>query len=1227
MKKRILSILLATCLLVGLLPLSASAASDPGNYVFDIAEGTIRILDGNTEGTIKVAYGDGLTTAEFDPSQEITVTGSFVTTSIYDSGKSLRVETDRPVKIRIKNLTIDNNKVNTTNVYAKDFEAMVLCGSTTGKAHVTLTLEGTNFLRGGEECGGIEVGTGHTLTIQGNGTLTAQGYQSPEGFNGSSGAGIGGHVANNCGTVIITGSTVTAIGGYGAAGIGGGFGEGSIGGNGGNIYISGGTVTATGGKGAAGIGGGSNQLGYTGAGLGGNVTITGGTVIATAGSDEADAIGGGRDLSGTPPQTGTLTVDGNAWVYASTTSTATTLTQGVVNNSVYGNVTLTEDRTIDPLLNIPEGTSLTVPAGKTLTTENSENYINVYGTLTNQGTLTTNGDIYVNGTLTNRGALTANDDIYVNGTLTNQGTLTANDDIYVSTTLTNQGTITGSGSITPEEKKLTYAAPPSAPEIASVSSDSITLKSIRGAEYSKDGTNWQSSPTFSGLTTGTAYTFYARYVGNGFYKTSASSEASAAQKTAANAPASGGGFSIDYVKQTLTVNDGYEVSPWEDFHHCYQTGSPITPGNYLYVRKAASGSTPASTAMANKIPDRPPAPDSSAYNIDYSSETISFDDSIYNVYNCIRIGNSIIHNAPVSNGGNVTPGKTLAICKKAVAGESFESYALTVDLPDRPAALTLSINNDTESVTIPSGYCYNTTGADYSGTWTVADGSAVTVDPDSSIYIYKASTDSDFKSSVQTLTAPSRGSTPAVTINYEAETLSTTTAMEYSKDSGATWTACSANMAATDFGWDGSAAVTVQFRTRATEGNYASDVQTVTIPARPATPTPTGVNETVDGKHDGQITGLTAGTVYQISSDNGATWQDKAADTDGWITGLVPAAYKARVKVTGTSFVSLAADVTIATGDERTYTLNVTAPTFSDVACGYVQPTAQAITITSSGNWDSTIASVTVDSADFTIGGSGDTVAAGGSIDTWTVQPTAGLTIGSYTATITVAYGGGDTAAATVSFTVTKAAQTAPHAPTVKSKTYNSVALEAIPDANGAAAQYSKDGGTTWQNGPEFTGLSANTEYSFVARYGETDNCFASPASAELKVTTNAAPSSGGSITYSPTVEQPDEGGTVTVSPKNPEKGDKVTITPKPEEIYEVGQVIVTDKNGNPVEVTDNGDGTYTFKQPSGKVTVTVTFKEKAQLNLRSFLVYWLSFINICPRNTCWSKFVTPWDA
>ena len=83
--------------------------------------------------------------------------------------------------------------------------------------------------------------------------------------------------------------------------------------------------------------------------------------------------------------------------------------------------------------------------------------------------------------------------------------------------------------------------------------------------------------------------------------------------------------------------------------------------------------------------------------------------------------------------------------------------------------------------------------------------------------------------------------------------------------------------------------------------------------------------------------------------------------------------------------------------------------------------------------------------------------------------------------------------------------------------------------------------------------------------------------------------SSSSSTTYSPTLDVSD-GGTIKVSPRTPEAGDKVTITPDPDNGYEVGEVTVTDRSGDAVRVTANRDGTYTFTQPRGRVTIEVTF-------------------------------------
>lgn len=94
--------------------------------------------------------------------------------------------------------------------------------------------------------------------------------------------------------------------------------------------------------------------------------------------------------------------------------------------------------------------------------------------------------------------------------------------------------------------------------------------------------------------------------------------------------------------------------------------------------------------------------------------------------------------------------------------------------------------------------------------------------------------------------------------------------------------------------------------------------------------------------------------------------------------------------------------------------------------------------------------------------------------------------------------------------------------------------------------------------------------------------------------TPNPGGGGGGSIIdkeYPPIiVDRP--GGSVEVTPSNPSKGDKVTIHPIPDKGYEVDKVEVLDKDGKPVKVTDNGDGTYSFIQPKGSVQISVTFKK-----------------------------------
>lgn len=75
------------------------------------------------------------------------------------------------------------------------------------------------------------------------------------------------------------------------------------------------------------------------------------------------------------------------------------------------------------------------------------------------------------------------------------------------------------------------------------------------------------------------------------------------------------------------------------------------------------------------------------------------------------------------------------------------------------------------------------------------------------------------------------------------------------------------------------------------------------------------------------------------------------------------------------------------------------------------------------------------------------------------------------------------------------------------------------------------------------------------------------------------------------------ENGSVSVSPKNASQGDRVTVTVKPDAGYELDSLKVFDKNGKELELTDKGDGKFTFIMPAGKVEVKAAFTEEVKIS------------------------------
>lgn len=161
--------------------------------------------------------------------------------------------------------------------------------------NATIILEGNNTVRGGGLYAGIYVPEGKTLTIRGTGSLTVTGS--------SGGAGIGGNSEGNCGSIVISGGTITATGGSdGAAGIGLGYSSGVFD----HITISGGTVTATGSGNAPGIGGPYASFQ--------NITITDGVTKVTVNKGSSSTYSIGTSESEDMEYCGTITIGGTVYL-------------------------------------------------------------------------------------------------------------------------------------------------------------------------------------------------------------------------------------------------------------------------------------------------------------------------------------------------------------------------------------------------------------------------------------------------------------------------------------------------------------------------------------------------------------------------------------------------------------------------------------------------------------------------------------------------------------------------------------------------------------------------------------------------------------------------------------------------------------------------------------------------------------------------------------------------
>ena len=133
-----------------------------------------------------------------------------------------------------------------------------------------------------------------------------------------------------------------------------------------------------------------------------------------------------------------------------------------------------------------------------------------------------------------------------------------------------------------------------------------------------------------------------------------------------------------------------------------------------------------------------------------------------------------------------------------------------------------------------------------------------------------------------------------------------------------------------------------------------------------------------------------------------------------------------------------------------------------------------------------------------------------------------------------------------------------------------------------SSMEYRAVGSTSWTRCTG-TNISNLSDGDYEVRIAATESAFASEA-----VQVHVLPYTG-KYSYEISTDIGDNG-TLSVD-RYATEGERVTITVSPDDAYKLDDLSVT-AHGKDVELTDNGDGTYSFTMPSGDVKITATFAE-----------------------------------
>ena len=262
------------------------------------------------------------------------------------------------------------------------------------------------------------------------------------------------------------------------------------------------------------------------------------------------------------------------------------------------------------------------------------------------------------------------------------------------------------------------------------------------------------------------------------------------------------------------------------------------------------------------------------------------------------------------------------------------------------------------------------------------------------------------------------------------------------------------------------AAGTSTFTVKA-ENTAGSDSKelTLTINPAPVLVTSVALNKSELSLYTGQSEILTATVQPEDATNKNVTWSSSdgavaTVDANGNVTAVAPGTAAITVTTADGNYTA-ACKVTVT---QSTYSISpdTTALNFGSAYTSYTQPAAKTVTITNDGNQTLTLTQPASTSS-FEVGNLSKTELAKDETATFTVQPKAGLSVGTYSENITVSSSEGATVTIPTSFNVRKEVKVEPSGSTNLSFTTDrdEFSLTATVHAQGNDLN-PKDGSWTW---------------------------------------------------------------------------------------------------------------------------------------------------------------------